>query len=53
MKHRQVNRPSLRHGLPYRWWVSEGFWVGLTAFMILPLLALILGAWFFDWKAWW
>lgn len=46
-RHRQVEyRPSLRYGLPYGWWKSEGFWVAITAFMILPLLLVVLAAWF-------
>lgn len=53
-RHRQVkHRPSLRYGLPYRWWLTEGFWAGLSGLLILPVLTVILVAWFFDLKAWW
>lgn len=36
------DRPSLRHGLPYRWWRSEEFVVGLVA--ILSLLMFLVMA---------
>lgn len=46
-----TDRPSLRHGLPYRWWRTAGFWAGLSALLLLALLLFILYVWFLGWGA--
>lgn len=44
-----TSRPSWRHGLPYRWWSAQEFWMGLmtfvTALAALVGLTLVLLAW--------
>lgn len=53
-KYRRPMRPSLRHGLPYGWWKSTDVWAaGLSLLMLAGMLALILAAWFLDWKPVW
>ena len=42
------DRPSLRHGLPYRWWRTGEFWAGLSAVLVLALLLFVLYLWFFG-----
>lgn len=47
---------SPRHGLRYRWW-RDIPWdlvvTCVTTLFIFMVATLILGAWVFDWKAWW
>ena len=45
-----------RHGLRYRWWRDIPWGLVVTCAMTLLICfaaTLILGAWIFDWKAWW
>jgi hypothetical protein len=44
-------RPSLRRGLPYRWWASETGVMILTAVMLASVCLGLLGAWVRWWGA--
>ena len=50
-------KPSLKYGLPYGWWRTDGFknFVGGTVFSIVggTYVAALLLAWFLDLKPWW
>lgn len=50
-------KPSLKHGLPYRWWRTDGFkdfvWSMVFAIVGGTLGAALVLAWFFDLKPWW
>lgn len=46
-------KPSLRHGLPYGWWKSGDFWAGICFVLTVSMMAMIIAAWFLDWKPWW
>ena len=54
MSDRQNRKPSLRHGLPHRWWKNSDIWAGAIVPFILGLMMwLILAAWFLDWQYPW
>ena len=50
---RAQQKPSLRRGLPYRWWTSATFWDVIMLLGLALAMALIIAAWFLDWKPWW
>lgn len=44
-------RPSLRRGLPYRWWASEAGTLALLVLMLAGLALALAGAWLRWWGA--
>lgn len=44
---------SLRRGLPYGWWKTATFWDVVMLLGLALAMALIIAAWFLDWKPVW
>ncbi len=44
----------MSNGLPYGWWKSGEFWASALSILGMGvMLALIIAAWFLDWKPFW